>query len=300
MWLPGYTGLRVPSRFAMLGELCLAISASVALVHLARRTWWRIALASLAVVGIVSDGFMEPLPIATPPQRLVLDGTTDARVIEIPVDDPRVSVAAMYRAMYHGRPLINGYTGYLPPHYAILSLGLWRGDTSVLSFFARDKPLVIVVNADADADGGFRKMIADIPGIEPRGITGAGTVFLLPQQPRPPSTPEGSLLPASVSDAGNRRVVADLGAVRAITGIEFALRGYYKDLDGRVLVEVSEDGQQWHEAWLGWTGEHALEAALRDPQRTRVRIPIAPSLGRFLRLYPADPWLVPELGVVGR
>ena len=54
-------------------------------------------------------------------------------MIELPVDDTDVSVHAMYRSMFHRRPLVNGYSGYIPPHYRILALSLWRGDSSPCS-----------------------------------------------------------------------------------------------------------------------------------------------------------------------
>ena len=38
LWLPGFNGLRVSSRFAMLGTLCLAMAASLAVAHLSKLT----------------------------------------------------------------------------------------------------------------------------------------------------------------------------------------------------------------------------------------------------------------------
>jgi hypothetical protein len=301
LWLPGYAGLRVPSRFAMIGELCLAVTASIALASFLRtRRSWRTAAALLAVTAIGAEGWIESMPLWPPPQRLMLDGVPASTVIEIPPDEASVSVAAMYRAMYHKRPLVNGYAGYIPYHYRILSLALWRGDPSVLFYLARQRPLTIVVSTAADPGGGFRKMIAEIPGVLPGGVMGAGTVFLLPVQPRHELPLAGGRLPTTLSDAGKKRVVADLGAARSITGIEFALRGRYNDLAGRVLVEVSADGHAWRQAWLGWTGGFALEAALRDPRVALVRIPVQPTDARFVRVYPAESWMVQELGIVGQ
>ena len=330
MWLPGYNGLRVPARFAMLGELCLAVAASLTVATFLRRrahptaqttrggdpgsstpprwktrggdpgAWWRLSLGCLALIGISADGLMERLPVAVPPQRIVFEGSPDATVIEIPPDVANLSAAAMYRSMFHRQPLVNGYTGYTPYHYAILSLALWRGDSSVLFYLAQERPLAIVVNYEADPGQGFRKMIAEIPGVEPRGISGAGALFLMPQQPRRHSATDGYSLPARISDAGGKRVVADLGEARTVMAIEFALRGRYKELAERVLIEVADDGQQWRQAWLGWTGEFAFDAALRDSLVAPVRIPIPETRARFVRFYPAQPWMLEELRVSGR
>ena len=41
-------------------------------------------------------------------------------------------VAAVYRSLEHHHPVVNGYSGYAPPHYEILRIGLRLGDTSLL------------------------------------------------------------------------------------------------------------------------------------------------------------------------
>jgi hypothetical protein len=302
IWLPGYGGLRVPSRFSMLAALCLSVACALAIGELLRKEHgrWKNALAALALGGIVLDGAMERVPVVVPPQRAVLDKVGNARVIEIPTDDATLNAAAMYRAMFHKKPLVNGYSGYMPYHYSVLSLALWRGDTSVLRYLAQDQPLAIVVNNAADAGGGFRKMIAEMPGIEPRGISGVGASYLLPARPLDrASQPEGGALQASVTYSADQRVVADLSATRIVTGLTFPMRGRYKELAGRILIEASEDNQNWKQVWLGWTGQYAFEAALRDPAAAPLAISFSPTLARFVRVYPAERWMGQELAVIG-
>ena len=109
----------------MLASLCLSVAAGLALVRLrpgSPRGW--LTLCAAAIAGITIDGWMRPMPLAVPPPKMMLSGTDRAPVIEVPPDDARVSVGAMYRAMFHGRPIVNGYTGYVPPHYTILSSAL--------------------------------------------------------------------------------------------------------------------------------------------------------------------------------
>ena len=302
IWVPGYSGLRVPSRFAMLGALCLAVSCALAIaeLHRSRHARGKRVAAAVALAGIAVDGAMVRVPVVVPPQRAILDDVGNARVIEIPTNDATLNAAAMYRAMFHGRPLVNGYSGYTPYHYSILSLSLWRGDTSVLHYLARDRPLAIIVNTTADADGGFRKMIADMPGIEPRGVSGVGATYLLPAGLTEQVVGEqGNPLKASITEGGRQRVVADLGGLRIVTGVGFALRGRHKDLAGRVLIETSEDRVNWKQVWVGWTGAFALEAALRDPALAPVRIPLPATSARLVRLYPAEPWMLQELTIIG-
>jgi len=298
--LPGYDGLRVPARFAMLSALCLSISAGIALATVVRGRAVAAALAIVACAGVAIDGYLDPVPIVTPPPRIALDqAPPDAMVVEIPVDDTQVSAAAMYRSIEHRRPLLNGYTGHTPAHYAILGLGLRRGDTSVLTAMARRAPLAIVVNPAADQDGSFRKMIEEIPGVTLLNVSAAGPIFLLPRQPSSATaatTPRSCA--AQILDV--RRVQLDCRESTAINGIGFPLRGHFRSLPERILIEASEDGSEWREVWQGWTGGFALEGALQDPLVVPVLIPMSETRARFLRIYPADAWLASELQVTVR
>jgi hypothetical protein len=298
--LPGYDGLRVPARFAMPGVLCLALAAACSLAPFLRGGGrWRTAVAVAALAGISLDGLTGRVPVVVPPQHVAIPEMADAAVIEIPTDYPRVSASAMYRARLHRRPLINGYSGHRPYHYRILSLALRRGDPTVLTYLARERPLVIVVHTAADR-GGFRKLIDALPPVSLVNISGAGPVYLLPRQPqRGHPAPAGDVLPVTAR-IESRRIVLDVGSPRSVSAIEFPLRGRYANLDERILIEASDDGEQWREAWLGWTGELALDAALRDPLVAPVRIPLPATRTRYLRIYPASAWLGEEIAVRGQ
>jgi hypothetical protein len=298
--LPGYDALRVPARFTMLGALCLAVAAGCAVGSSVRRgARWRQGAALAILAGVCLDGLMVRVPLTPPPARIALADLPPSRVIEIPPDDPLVSAAAMYRAIYHRRPLVNGYSGHIAPHYAVLSLALWRGDTSVLRALARDRPLAIIVNARADPAGGFRRMVEDMPAVSLSGITAVGPLFLLSEQPKPSSLPDGKL-PCAPRGVAAQRLQLDCGDRHTISAIEFALRGRYRELAERILIEASDDGLTWQEAWVGWTGEFALEATLQDPVVVPVRIPLPQIRSRYLRIYPAPDWMENETGVLGR
>ncbi len=298
--LPGYEGLRVPARFAMLGALCISISAGLAVARtaaLGRRASH--AIATLCLVGLALDGWMRPVPLGTPPPRAILPPPAVAPVLELPADDARANVAAMYRAMDHGRPIVNGYSGYVPPHYAILSLALRRGDSSPLGYLARGRPLIIIVNDQFDAGGEFKSMVEGLPSIERMGTTSAGTLFRLPAQPRDSETIAGATLPSTLRDAGGQRLEIDLGNVLTVRGIGFNLRWHYPELGERLLIERSDDGQVWQEAWRGWTGALAVRAAIEEPLLAPVRVPLRDIRARYLRIYPAPKWLAREIAVIG-
>ena len=79
----------------------------------------------------------------------------------------------------------------------------------------------------------------------------------------------------------------------------FNLRGRYAELGERLRVERSDDGQVWEQSWLGWTGGLALTGAVADPLLVPIRIPLPDIRARYLRIYPAPPWLAQEVGVRG-
>jgi len=304
LWLPGFNGLRVSSRFAMLGTLCLATAASLAVAHLSklsvvasRGRRVRAVAGALILAGLVVDGLTRPVPVVPPPGRVMLPGAQQAAVLELPLDNHDISVQAMYRSIFHRQPLVNGYSGHFPPHYNVLSLSLWRGDTSALFYLARRRPLVIVVNSLHDQSRSFRQMIEEVPGIQVHGGSGAGSLFLLPAQPVPREPPVGAALPASARDTGRYLMEFDVGESRLLSAVTFPLRRRYEDLAPRIRIETSDDGQTWQESWAGWTGGMAVEATLADPELAPMRIPLAGVRARYLRVYPASAWMKAELAV---
>jgi len=227
----------------------------------------------------------------------MLPGAQQAAVLELPLDNHDISVQAMYRSIFHRQPLVNGYSGHFPPHYNVLSLSLWRGDTSALFYLARRRPLVIVVNSLHDQSRSFRQMIEEVPGIQVHGGSGAGSLFLLPAQPVPREPPVGAALPASARDTGRYLMEFDVGESRLLSAVTFPLRRRYEDLAPRIRIETSDDGQTWQESWAGWTGGMAVEATLADPELAPMRIPLAGVRARYLRVYPASAWMKAELAV---
>lgn len=300
LWLPGFDGVRVSARFAMLGVLCLSIAAGFGAAWLMSRRWrWRGILAAAAVAGLVADGLTGPVPILTPPGRLMLPAVREPAVVELPMDNIYVSVAAMYRSMFHKQPLINGYSGHFPPHYNVLTHSLARGDTSALLALGHRRPLVVVVNDQQDAGHGYRTLVEGIPGIQYVGVTAGGSTFVLPAQAAPREPPRGETLTATTRVTGRYLLEIDLAAPRFVSGLELDLGDRYDDLASRFRIEMSDDGENWREVWAGWTGRFAIEAALADQRRAPLRVPLSGERTRYLRLYPASDWMTREIRVTG-
>jgi hypothetical protein len=298
--LPGFSALRVPARFAMLASLCLGTAAGLAFARLApaRGTARRIAAAA-AIAGLAADGWMRSMPLAAPPGRALLPRGSDAVVLELPANEGAVDTAAMYRSMLHRRPLVNGYSGHTPPHYAILSLALRRLDPSVIVELARGQPLVIVVNAGYDPGGRLQRMVEGIPGIHAHGGSSGGLIFELPAGASARVAPVGEAWPASVQETTGAGAEIDLGQTRVVRTIGFPLRWHYGELDRRMAVETSTHRTQWSTVWEDWTGGPAFAAALVNPIEAPVRLTLPDVRVRYLRIHPAPRWMRNEIRVYG-
>ncbi len=134
--VPGFTGVRVPARYAMVAGLFLSVMAGYGTAAVARV---RRAPAVLGVVAllVVADGIAIPLPVngtwgtneATPPGRVFpaadappiyqrLRGLPPGTVVgEFPFGDDAWEIRYVYYAAAHRQPILNGYSGSVPPGY---------------------------------------------------------------------------------------------------------------------------------------------------------------------------------------
>lgn len=127
-WMPGYHGLRVPSRFAGIFLLMLSVAAAFGLARvLARLTPVPRALVAGVVLLIVSVEYLTiPVPLAplSPEVPAVYDWLRRQPPVPI-AEAPLPSLSALpgydsiyqYWSIFHWRPLVNGYSGFYPPQY---------------------------------------------------------------------------------------------------------------------------------------------------------------------------------------
>jgi hypothetical protein len=331
--LPGFDGLRVPGRFAMLAALCLSVAGGLALASLQARVGgagWGAVLVTGVALGALAEGWRD-LPVHPVPEpSLVTSRDVGGAVVEIPFDDSWANTASLYRGIGHGHPVVNGYSGYTPPHYRALVLALAQRDPDVLGELAALGVRHVVVLHDRDAAGIWRNYVASHPGVQVAGESATQTHYLLPARSTRPDAPRGGACPiagvtasAGQRQAGNladgdlatrwttdtaqapgQHLVVDLGAVRPVTGVELALGAGEGDFPRRLEVEASRDGAAWTTVWSGGTGALAAVGTLGDPRRKPIRIPLAAAETRYLRLTQRGhdrrfPWSVAELTVLG-
>jgi len=137
--LPVLEVFRVPARIGVAGLIGVALLAGLAFSECARRltVWHRYSPVVLAAIVMmvayaefdrgVSDPRLQRPPL--PPYGLfrmaALDTSladaleqSDGPLLEVPVGDgirsARLNARAMYRSIFHWRPLLNGYDGYYP------------------------------------------------------------------------------------------------------------------------------------------------------------------------------------------
>jgi hypothetical protein len=136
-WLYTYAtpfrGLRVPARGAIFVSFFLALLAGYGLARLLggiRTRAWRSALIVGILLAVCLEYWTKPLERVelsrTPPDVYrLLQQLPNSVILELPVAEPDVfgislDVFYMYYSTFHWHRLLNGYSGFLPPHYTRL------------------------------------------------------------------------------------------------------------------------------------------------------------------------------------
>ncbi len=143
-YVPGFEGLRAPARFAMVGAFMLAVLGGYGAAAFGRTTWGRAAVLAMAAVFLLegtsvpfvvngvtpTKGFNAPPGRLYRPQRAPAIYAEAARhlgngvLAELPLGYTDFDVRAMYYSTVHRRPILNGYSGFFPPHYGRLAFEL--------------------------------------------------------------------------------------------------------------------------------------------------------------------------------
>jgi hypothetical protein len=286
MWLPGFGGVRVPARFFMLTALCLAVAAALAFDairdRLPRLTRMRGAFTFAVFAGLALDGAIAGMPLGVPPPRLMVQ-EAGARLLVLPFEDGRVSVAAMYQSMSHHLPVVNGYAGYVPAHATVLEWALHRADATVLTELRRGHPLYVMV-ASGESEPTWSAFMNSLPDAQPLGIQGGGALYRMPATPyaheRRPGTPIDGV--ALSSDPG--WLIADLQRAQPVRGLELRTDGALHPLPDELVVQTSIDGRRWTVAFDDRPGGLALAGALASPLAIPLRIDLQDVVARYVRL----------------
>ncbi len=328
-WLervPGVNELRVPTRFWMVGSMCLAVAAGAAFARLVPGSArWRVIACAGALTGVLIDGWPTMFPLAAVPDRLSFVERRDRSnpIIELPLNLD-VDSAAMFRTMIHGRRVVNGASGYEPPAYVILRQGIDARDPAMLRALASIGPLDVVIAKAQDPDGELARYISAADGAQLLFSNGTHTAYELPAAPwrdpvgKPWPIREGranaNFDPVPLAFDGNPATqwvtgpqdgiewfAVDLGEERLVAGVEDYIGRDTYGFPRRLAVDLSRDGWTWRQAWDGPTAAPAFVSAVAHPREIAVRVTFDAQPARFVRLRQlgkvSGGWTIAELRV---
>ncbi len=333
MVLPGFNALRVPARFWMMTTLCLAVIGAMVFDRLtARYGRTRPLVAAVLAIGVLADTWMAAMPLADTPRpfQALSCGEPGGPIVELPLGHTYPDVAAMYRQMSHERPLVNGYSGYFPPHYSALRFGLSLRDPEVLTQLAAHGIRDILVDREPDPGGGWDKYVQSHPDVRHICTEGRQSLYRMttPAEVANPPTAGTPVTVALIRPNVNAEAVAnmidqdrttrwesgpqtdktmveiDLGAVRTVSGIDLLLGPFVEDFPRGLVIEASEDGLSWREIWKGSSAGLAFVAAFEAPRDVplKYRFPAMPARMFRMRLTANDDtyyWSIAEMKVLG-
>jgi hypothetical protein len=288
--------------------------------------------AAVVAFGVLADTWMSAMPLADTPKPFAALGCGKAGgpIVELPLGDTYPDVAAMYRQMSHHRPLVNGYSGYFPPHYAALRFGLMLRDHDVLTERAARGVTDNIVDREPDPAGQWDKYVASHPRAALVCTEGKQSLYHLTptddvKMPDAAGAPmQIAVIRSNVNQAavtsmtdGDRAtrwesgpqtdhtaVEIDLGGVQTVAGIDLLLGPFVEDFPRGLIIEASEDGQSWREVWQGGSAGLAFVAAFEAPRDVPMRYRFPPTPARTLRLKLTKNddtyyWSIAEIRVLG-
>ena len=137
--VPGFDGLRVPARFAMMAFLSLAVVGGTgAAMLLARSGRFAVLVFGALAIGILAESAAVPLPLNQVTKFTELEPIparvgvvsdvpleyqylarlpAGAVVVEFPLGDVGWDLWAVYHSTFHWKPLVNGFSGGFPRRY---------------------------------------------------------------------------------------------------------------------------------------------------------------------------------------
>lgn len=332
--LPGFDGLRVPGRFAMLATLTLPVCGALLLARLLPSLGrLRFATVALLGVGIVADGWVSAFPLVDPPRPLqLIESSVRGPLIELPLGHAPRDLAAMYRQMTHGQALVNGFSGYLAPYYDILAIAIDEDrDHDALAQLAARGVRYAVVDQRSDPEGLRERFVASAPFARFVARQNAHVVFALdaptPSLAPPPGTTamaiesivdeRGRAVATAVltdhnpttawqSDgpqAGRESLMLMLAETAPLVGLDLTHGPYRGGYPRGLVVETSQDGVNWQTQFTGRVLAQLVGSVMDDARLGRVHVDLHGAVARYVRLRqsgetPKSTWALADIDIL--
>ena len=307
MELPGYSNVRAPARVVTLAELCVSVAAAIGLDRIRQRVPGRFAstLALVAVAAAIGDGWLTTLPLANlPPRFPALESLREGAVVELPLGTVYGDIAALYRSIYHHRPVVNGYSGFGPIHYLALGVALAPGGTDGLEAVTGGGPLTAV-----DSQGRLTTIHAAPEDPLPAGRALRIDSATFDDRPIDISAiTDSDRVSRWVSpnpQRGDESITLDLGSIQDVDGVALRIGPYFSEYPRGLAIDTSGDRQEWMSQWSGPGAAKTIAGALRDPEGVPLAVGFPVTRARWVRVrqFGTDPrfhWAIAELTVFGR
>jgi hypothetical protein len=321
---PGFSSLRVPGRFWLMGTLSMSVVVAyvVAALPRARQAWAAGFMAAALSLAVLSDGWEAHMPTAAvppgPPNPALLRGQV---VLYLPAGNITDVFPTHYGVEYGWRS-VNGYSGFEPNHYdAVRQASKFEFD-GLFTAFTESADLHVVVAADAPR---MRAIVERQPGARITGASATATQYVVPSRSRTIATPRGAVTPASevrsscpsaniladqsleaiwfcAPQEGSETITLTLPAVVRVTGVRMT-QGRPVEFPRQLLIETSLDGSTWTPSRRGDIVPEFIRAAHARPTLPVVEVAIEPIDARAVRLRqvgrdPTAAWSLREAEVL--
>jgi len=216
-FVPGFGGMRVPARFGMPAAFFLAVLAGLGLARLMAslknvRAGKGIALVACGMLLV--EFWSAPLELkeerpnalAGPLTAWLAGRPRPWPILELPLGRPYQEAGYVFASIFHGQPLVNGYSGFFPKDYLLL-VELLKSPPrpDLIRYFSRLGVRALVVHDRAYGDpgelAGLNRALTELTGaglLESGPAFGPERVFLLVPGPGDPSRPPDRSRPGPV------------------------------------------------------------------------------------------------------
>jgi F5/8 type C domain-containing protein len=325
MRLPGFDTLRVPARFSMLLVLCQCVLLALAVSRWSSRLARPHLVAVLIGAGLLVDGWAR-FHVEQPPPSGPAWPVAVATVVEVPMGGQH-DFDAIYRSLTHGRPIVNGYSGFDPPFYLPFVSAMSSRQFSALQEISGGRLIGVAVDRTGSDAMTAQQILRRTAGVSPVATDDRWSTFVL--QTRVPRDDRlgtdhpiknisanrhnedvGRMTDGRIETAwnggpnqvGDEEVRVDLGTEQSIGGIVFDMGAFSFGFPRGLVIDVSSDQLDWRPAWVGKTAVQTVHAAVTHPGVVPMTIDVGEIKGRYIRIQQIDsepgfPWWIAELHV---